>query len=324
MKNWVISIALGVIFLFIWIKLVDWDKFVLYFEKVNIKEALLFSFFYVLAYFFRSVRWRVILKPIYKMTLKESFTIFMSGMLVNYLIPVRAGEITKSLVLKSKMNIPISKSLPTIFIDKLSDFFPIILVLILTPILSVNLNTTLKTILVMLVLIFILLLFFVFFSVKYKKFAQRLIELLLIVFPKSIKDRINKFSSSFIDGMAVMHNRYLDWILVIFFTILAILSETIFVFFIFRSFSAHISFFKVLFGYTLMNLTYILPTPPAQIGSNQFMWLLIFGFGLGIDKNLASVVITFSHILTGLLIFSIGYLSFLSLGINYKNMFSYK
>ncbi len=323
MKNWIISISLGLLFLIIWIKIVDWDKLLFYLKEGNLKEALMFSFFYILAYFFRSIRWRIILKPVYKMKILESFTIFMSGMLVNYLIPVRAGELTKSFILKSKKGISISKTLPTIFIDKLSDFFPIVLVLILVPILSVKLNTSLKVVLLFLILIFLLLLFFVFFSIKYKNFARKLFNMFFILFPKSLKIKLNNFSSSFIDGMSIMKNRYFDWLMVIFFTLLAIGSETLYVFFLFQSFSANISFFKVLFGYTLMNLTYILPTPPAQIGSNQFMWLLIFGFALGIDKNLAGAVITFSHLITGIIIFAIGYLSFISLKINYKDMFSY-
>jgi uncharacterized protein (TIRG00374 family) len=324
MKNWIISIFLGVLFLTLWIKIVDLHEFLNYFEHGNLLPAVGFSVFYLLAYFFRSLRWRIILKPVTVLGYKESYAYFMSGMLINYLIPIRAGELAKSLILKSKKNIPVSASFPTIFIDKLSDFFPILLVLALVPILAVKLNSAMKLVFVLLILIFFILLFFVFFSVRYKNFAQKFINLFFIFFPRKIRNRLMRFSSSFIEGMAVMKSRKKDWLLVIFLTLLAVLSETFYVWRVFHSFSSNISFWKVLFGYTFMNLTYILPTPPAQVGSNQFMWTLIFGFGLGIDKNLASAVITFSHLLTGVIIFITGYLSLIGLKVNYKEIFSYK
>ena len=66
-----------------------------------------------------------------------------------------------------------------------------------------------------------------------------------------------------------------------------------------------------------MNLTYILPTPPAQIGSNQFMWVLIFSFALGVNKNLTSAAVTFSHLLTSIWIFIVSAISFLALKLNF-------
>ncbi|MEA2096308.1 MAG: lysylphosphatidylglycerol synthase transmembrane domain-containing protein, partial [Candidatus Cloacimonadota bacterium] len=126
--NWIFGIVLGAIFLIAWIRIVDWQEFLNYFRKFDLKMVLVFSLFYLLAYILRSLRWRIILKPIYKMGLVESFSIFMSGMLINYLIPVRAGEIAKSVILKTRENVKISDSLPSIFIDKLTDLFPIIFI----------------------------------------------------------------------------------------------------------------------------------------------------------------------------------------------------
>jgi uncharacterized membrane protein YbhN (UPF0104 family) len=93
---------------------------------------------------------------------------------------------------------------------------------------------------------------------------------------------------------------------------------------VFKAFGAEISYLKILFGYTLMNLTYILPTPPAQIGSNQFMWVLIFGFALGINENLTAAAVTFSHLLTSIWIFGIGAISLLALKIKFTEIVSIK
>jgi uncharacterized protein (TIRG00374 family) len=107
---------------------------------------------------------------------------------------------------------------------------------------------------------------------------------------------------------------------VYFLTLLAVLSEAIYIYALFRSFGAEVSYLKILFGYTLMNLTYILPTPPAQIGSNQFMWVLIFSFALGVNENLTSAAVTFSHLLTSICIFAVGIISLVALKINLSQL----
>jgi len=81
--NWIVGIALGAIFLIAWIRIVDWQEFLGYFHEFDLQMVLVFSLFYLVAYFLRSLRWRIILKPIYKMGIIESFSIFMSGMLIN-------------------------------------------------------------------------------------------------------------------------------------------------------------------------------------------------------------------------------------------------
>lgn len=322
--NWIAGIALGAIFLIAWIRIVDWQEFLKFFKEFDLKMVLVFSLFYLLAYILRSLRWRIILKPIYKMGLMESFSIFMSGMLVNYIIPVRAGEIAKSVILKTRENIKISDSLPSIFIDKLTDLFPIILIMILIPLVSVKLNSTLHIIIGLLFLIFLIFLIFLFFAVNHKNKAIRILNFFLKLFPKKYRKRFEGFFINFVDGMAIMHGRFAENCLVYLLTLLAVLSEAIYIYAVFRAFGSEISYIKILFGYTLMNLTYILPTPPAQIGSNQFMWVLIFSFALGVNENLTSAAVAFSHLLTSIWIFLIGGISLIALKINFSQLLQNK
>ncbi len=322
--NWIAGIALGAIFLTAWIRIVDWQEFLSYFHEFDLKMVLVFSLFYLLAYILRSLRWRIILKPIYKMGFMESFSIFMSGMLVNYIIPVRAGEIAKSVILKTRENVKISDSLPSIFIDKLTDLFPIILIMILIPLISVKLNSALYIIIILLFFIFLIFLAFLFFAVNHKNKAIRILNFFLKLIPKKYRKRFEGFFINFVDGMAIMHGRFAENCLVYFLTILAVLSEAIYIYAVFRAFGSEVSYLKILFGYTLMNLTYILPTPPAQIGSNQFMWVLIFSFALGVNENLTSAAVAFSHLLTSIWIFIIGGISLIALKINFNQLLQNK
>ena len=64
-----------------------------------------------------------------------------------------------------------------------------------------------------------------------------------------------------------------------------------------------------MFGYTLIYLSYVLPHPPAQIGSNELIMVLIFSVGMGLNKEMVSAVMSFSHLITGILIVISGLIS---------------
>jgi len=318
--NWLIGIIIGIVFLILWLRIVDWSEFFDYLRNFELKKVLIFSIFYLLAYFLRSLRWKIILNPIKSINLWQIYLIFMQGVLINFLIPIRAGELTKSFILKVKYKIRVSDSLPTIFIDKLMDMFPIVLILVSIPLFSLRLNNMIFFIIVLLFLIFIILLVFLYFAVNHRVKAHNLITKLLSIFPSRYRSKIEGSFQNFIVGMSIMQKRTRDSMIVFFLTFLALISEALYIYIVFLSFGASASYQIILFGYTLMNLTYILPTPPGQIGSNQFMWVLIFSFALGINENLTSAAVTFSHLLTTILIMLIGIISFLALKINFREL----
>ncbi|MCF7912776.1 MAG: flippase-like domain-containing protein [Candidatus Cloacimonetes bacterium] len=322
--NLIIGIVLGLVFLIIWLNMVDWDILLTYFQNYDLSLIPLFSIFYILAYILRSLRWKIILNPEFKMSGIYAFKVFMTGMLVNYIIPVRAGELAKSIILKDKNNVAIAKSLPSIFIDKLTDLFPILLIIILIPLLTVKINQTLMIIIILLLLIFILLLLFVFFAVNHQQKALRILTVLQNIAPFAWRARLQQFFADFVAGMGIMHGRIKEYILIYIITLAAVFSEALYVYFVFKAFGAETTYFRILFGYTLMNLTYILPTPPAQIGSNQFLWVLIFSFALSIDKNLTSAAVIFSHLITSIWIFLCGIISLLALKLRFYELVSRK
>ena len=250
------------------------------------------------------------------MKILESFSYFMAGMLINYIIPIRAGEVAKSFFLKKNEGVKISKSLPSIFIDKLTDLFPIIVIIILIPILSIPVGRTLTWVIVAILALYVIFLFILFFSMKSPENMHKILMKLSFFLPNKFKLKLEEFFVSFIDGMGILKGRVKDTILIYVLTILAVLSEGFFVYMIFKSLGLQdIGFIKIIFGYTLMNLTYILPTPPAQIGSNEFMWVVIFSFALGVNNNLTGAAVATVHILTTIIIFSIGAISLSSIGI---------
>jgi len=323
--NIIIGIIIGIAFLGFWFLLVDINEIWSYLSRLNIFHLVIFTFFYIFAYFIRSYRWRLILKPIFTMKILESFSYFMAGMLINYIIPIRAGEVAKSFFLKKNEGVKISKSLPSIFIDKLTDLFPIIVIIILIPILSIPVGRTLTWVIVAILALYVIFLFILFFSMKSPENMHKILMKLSFFLPNKFKLKLEEFFVSFIDGMGILKGRVKDTILIYVLTILAVLSEGFFVYMIFKSLGLQdIGFIKTIFGYTLMNLTYILPTPPAQIGSNEFMWVVIFSFALGVNNNLTGAAVATVHILTTIVIFAFGAISLSSIGIKFSEVLKLK
>jgi len=265
---------------------------------------------YVVAYFFRSLRWRLILKPVCAISVSEGFSMLMAGYFLNYLIPIRAGEVAKSFFLKRLRGVPIATSLPTVFLDKLLELLSIILVVLMVPILSVKLSGPLATLIYVVLAIFGFALVLLVIAVRDRERATRLLCRMFAWLPSRVYDRLASWFALFVEGMGVARENVRSTWPLLGLTALAVTLDAFYFWCMFRAFSLTVAFPLVLFGYTLLSLSYILPTPPAQIGYNEFVITLIFAGGLGLGREDVSAVMILAHVLTGLIITAVGFWSF--------------
>jgi uncharacterized protein (TIRG00374 family) len=282
------------------------------------------SALYLAAYFVRSLRWRAILKPVAPVRVSESFYMLMAGYFINYVIPVRAGEIAKSFFLKRLRGVPIATSLPTVFVDKLLELVSILLVVALIPILSVRMSPTLGTLIYAVLAIFLASMALLLFAFRNPSGASRLLCSLFSWLPERAYGRLSEFIDLFVRGMGVARRGPRTLWSLLFLTAAAVLLDALYFFTMFRAFAVDVGFFRVLFGYTLLTLSYILPTPPAQIGYNEFVIGLIFAGGLAatsIPRGEVMAVVLVAHALTGLIIAAVGLISFSAMGIRVSESF---
>lgn len=315
---------LGLALVLVWLKFVDVGAIAENIKRVNLLYVGLCLVFYFLAYFMRSIRWKTILKPVYKGSFSEIWHYYMAGFLVNYLIPIRAGEIAKSLFLKSKKKINISASLPTVLVDKTFDLAPILFLFVVMPFLPIKISDTLSTLLYILLCIFLVLLGILVFSVIKERATIRIIQLCFFFLPKRARQKASDFIESFISSIKVVKMGVGGWAIVFATTLLAVVFEALYFQTIFWAFGLNISFMLVFFGYTLMNLSYVLPTPPAQIGSLELISLLIFATSFGLEKNAVSATIVFAHTITGMFIVVLGLVSLAIIGVSLSKALSFK
>ena len=324
LTNIIISLFLGIGFILLWLKLIDFNQVVEYAKNLKIKFLILAGLFYIIAYIFRSLRWRTLLSSFAKISIIRSFLYWMSGNFLNYLIPIRAGEIIRSFFLKKSDNIPISQSLPSVFLDKMFDSTAIIIVILLIPIMRIKLSGYLIALIIAILLLLVLGLSIVFYSVKSEKKIIVLLKRIFGILPKKYYVKIEDKIELFVKGTALFKNHFNLFPKVVIYSFLAVFFDSLFFLFMFKSFGQHIKYLEVLFGYTLIYLSYIIPQPPAQIGSNELIMLLIFSLGMGYNKSMVSAIMMGSHIFTAAILISIGLIGFAYSGVKIKESFMIK
>lgn len=317
----ILSVLLGLILVAIWLHYIDFSEMVTYLEQLKLTDILLAAVLYISAYFFRSLRWRALLSPTVKISPFQSYRIWMSGNFINYLIPIRAGELAKPYFVKKISGVSISKTLPSVFIDKFFDLVAIVLVVILIPFLDVELSSYLQFLIFTLATLLIIGVIILIGAVHFKNNLIYFFEKFLVFIPNKFEEKFIDMIHLFLEGIAIFNGKLKILFISLFYTTVAIFMDSLFFFVVFRAFNADIGYLKILFGYTLIYLSYILPQPPAQIGSNQVIMILIFSIGFGVNKELASAIMIFSHLLTGILISIIGIFSTSYMGVKLFTFF---
>ena len=94
---------------------------------------LLVSFLAVMASFFtRTQRWSYIVRTAKPVPFRTLFNATQIGFLANFTLPARAGEVIRALVLGRKEQIPFSKCMAFVALDRVTDFFGLFAVLVVT------------------------------------------------------------------------------------------------------------------------------------------------------------------------------------------------
>ncbi|HLC65119.1 MAG TPA: lysylphosphatidylglycerol synthase transmembrane domain-containing protein [Candidatus Nanoarchaeia archaeon] len=311
----IITTVVGLLLLLAWFMLIDVREVISNLQKINPAMLLIAVIFYVLSFFIRSLRWNIIMRRIKAMGMWRTFVLYMAGNYINFLVPIRAGELAKSLFLKKMDNIPVSTSFPAIVFDKILDLLPVFLIIILVPFVGLKLGETLWLVILIVFVICLILFTLYYLGIRSHRALFRLFKISFFWLPKKIKPRVLDFFSRGIYGLSIAKQKPAALASIVLLTFIAVLTDTLYMSFILRAFGIELSLLLVFIGYTLFNLSYVLPTPPAQIGSVEVILLLIFSGAFGIEKNLMSSVIIIIHSITGIYILFSGIISTTSLGI---------
>ncbi|HEU5378696.1 MAG TPA: lysylphosphatidylglycerol synthase transmembrane domain-containing protein [Ktedonobacteraceae bacterium] len=277
--------------------------------------ALLSGFAFLLAFSLRGLRWKLFLNPIGDVSSSRAIRLVLSSTFLNFLLPFSGGEIAKPLMLKRIAAIPISKSLPTVAIDRSLDLLPALFILVLVPLLGIRMDIKLWLVLGTVSGLLICLVFFAGIAIWKRAAAIALLRKITYILPRAFREKVETFAAGFVDSLLMGLSRPHIFIPAVLLTCLAISCDSLFAMFAFWVIGFPISFGTTLFGYTLFNMFFIFPTPPGQVGSNEAIGLLIFAGLLHLPSSKVIAMFLFSHPWAALLMCASGMICLKTLGL---------
>lgn len=306
---------LGIILIVIWSKFVDLPQIWETISKVKLLNLLPVFFFMFLSPFLRAIRLKILLSEIKKISLKDLFFLNGVAMILNFFIPIRAGELAKGVYLNTKYDLNLGKSIIWIFIDRFIDF---LVVLMLASALFFLVPTSLNSVFISIVSLgFVILLIITYLAVYKNNFAKKLVNFLkpfLII--NSIKIYFERFSHFILDSFSILKKHPKDLSLMVFITILAYGADAGIWYFIFIALGNIQPFLTMYLGQLLSALGYLIPAAPGYIGSAEASGLLILSGIFGIEANLASAMTVLFHILSAVFVIGYGLAGIFNLKIN--------
>ena len=257
--------------------------------------ALLSGVAFLIAFSVRGVRWKLFLNPVGKVSTFKAIQLFMVGIFLNFLLPIRGGEVAKSLMLKRIANIPVSKSLPTVAMDKALDLMPALFIMAAVPLLGIQMDIKLWAVLGLVGGLLVCLIFFIALAAWKRDRAISLLQKITGLLPKAIGGKIEGFATGFVDSLLMGASQPRIFVPAILLTCVAVTFDGLFAMLAFWTIGYNIPFGTAIFGYTVYNMFYILPTPPGQVGSNEVIGLLVFAGLLHLPADKVTAMFVFSH-----------------------------
>ena len=311
----IFNTVLGLVLIFIWSRFVNLDEIFSTISKVNLLNLIPLFLFMLLSPVIRALRLKIILAEVKKIKFLD--LIFLNGvaMMLNFFIPIRAGEIAKGVYLNTNYNLPLGRSVIWVFLDRLVDFLVVLLVCSLL-LLIVPTSLSIKFIIVITVIL-LTVLFLTYLAIFQVNFAKKLISFLIYpLIVNHIKRSFERFSHFVLDSFSILNRHPKDLILIALITVLAYGVDAFIWYFTFIALGFPQHYLKMYLGQLLSALTYLIPAAPGYVGSAEASGLLILSGIFDIDNNLASSMIVLAHILTILFILVFGLISVFRLNLD--------
>ena len=308
------SLLAALALLYLFSRLIDLGAVLPRITHLNLELALLCGLAFLGASAVRALRWRCILAP-RPVKAWRAVAIYQVAGVANWLVPVHSGELVKSLLLKQHDGIPISESLPAVAMDKLMDLLPVVGLLIAAPFLPVHLDQSLWLVLVLISTMLGIGALVLAIGVWQQRAALALLHRALEVLPETLRRRVGPLLVNGVDSLLKLVARPRVLLLATAYTVVAVCLDALFPLFAFAAVGVFVSFPLILFGDTLFNLAFILPTPPGHLGSSEVLGLLIFAYMLHLSKAGVAVGIVFMHAASVVLMLGFGLICLSALGL---------
>jgi uncharacterized protein (TIRG00374 family) len=315
----IVGLAAGAVLILAFLRMVNVGTVYQHLAHLNLSIALISGITFLAAYVVRALRWRCLLTPS-RVSIARAAAIYQIAIFLNWLLPIRGGEIAMSLLLRHSNGIPVNKSLAAVSMDKSMDLLPAVGLLSLMPFMGLRLSRSLWLMTVGTMAVVCLCLAFLALAAWRRDLTVTiLVRPLEMLLRGGVRDCVEPFISGFIDTLRSLIRRPRILLIAAAYTVLAVGLDAVFCLLAFKAVGITVPILVVLYGYTLFNLSFILPSPPGQIGSNELVGLLIFSDVFHVSRAGVGAMFLFSHPFTGLLMTFTGLVCLSAMGLTLRS-----
>jgi glycosyltransferase 2 family protein len=291
-RNWraLIGILISCVFLFLAFRGQDFGE---------IRDALLESnlwwlpvalALYFVGVWFRALRWHILLRPVSdRTTTRDLLPIVVVGFMANNVLPLRAGELVRSVLVGRKYNVRKTSALATIAVERIFDGVVMLGFLALSMI-FVSLTSELRHLALIAFLIFAGLLIGLFLLTFAGDFVERLLQLVMGPLPPAIRHRVQQMLQSFLGGLGILRSRG-ELAKVVGTSVLAWLFEASMYFVLAYAFGSAVR--EVMGGATTLlttgvaNLSTLIPGAPGYVGQFEYGVKLVLNGAMNVPESQA-------------------------------------
>lgn len=311
-----INSLVGVVLIVVWVQFINFEDVLKIIESVRLQFLGLIFLVFVFSGLFRALRLKILLSE-YSLPLFKLTALTYLSQLLSFLIPLRVGEVSKSVYLSSQQGLPFTKSVVWIFIDRFLDFWvDLLLILTLLFVVRIDLPGELEQIILVVLIGFSIMPIFMILSSKFSKKAISFFS--KFFYFKSLKQGLEKTGYNIIEGFEILKRHPLELLVMIFLTVLASVADSFVWIVTFYALGIEMPFLRNLLGSLLTALTFLIPAAPGYVGSAEAAGLAVYGGILGVNLNSASAAALINHIVSTitLLILGIGSIYLLKFNLN--------
>jgi hypothetical protein len=307
--SWILSLILiGVI-----LSIIDLKEVFNGIKKIGLINFIFLSALYSVGFLFRALRWKLILHPITKTSLKDSFFITSVGFFVNVLLPARAGEITRAYLLAKKKNIGKIKSFSTVMLDRIIDGLTLFLFFVVA-VLLIDIPMQFQTIILVPATLFGLAFLFFFKPDKFKLIGKALTK----IFP-SLQERIKYFFKEIKEAGNIFYSEKKQLLFIFLCSVYVWSIESLVFYFTAQIMGIQLSLLHVFLLIVVIGFASMIPSAPNYAGTFEAGFIVFF-IAFGLSKNAAISMGIAIHLIQTAVIVLLGLISVKKLNLSLKNI----
>jgi len=201
----IIGCLIGLVFLYLAGRKVDFSLMWEAFTRVNYWFVLLAVPIIFFSHFLRALRWRYLMDPIKRVDVASLFSALLIGYMANILMPAHLGELLRAYVLGKKREVSASSTFATIVVERIIDVFALLLLMVFAILLYPFPDWINKAGYAMLVGTVGLFVFLILLK-KYFAFFERFLNLFFKPLPKGVHERLVRGIGRFVSGIVPLRS----------------------------------------------------------------------------------------------------------------------